>query len=185
MATHAVFLLGESHGQRSLAATVHGVAESDTTERLSTAQQVCQSHYPDVSLSPFSLCVLVSGDDMPQVSSWDAEEYLPPTHTLIFHPPRYPQLTSIYNSIPPNLPPPFTPLHHCTLHLLTPPCPLPTHLPTHPKQQLAGLHPCLLYSQPSVPSSHPCTHPTPHALNTALSANTHHPEQLGGLVSSF
>ena len=33
MATHTVFLPGESHGQRSLAATVHGVAESDTTEK--------------------------------------------------------------------------------------------------------------------------------------------------------
>ena len=29
-----VFLSGESHGQRSLGATVHGVAESDTTEQL-------------------------------------------------------------------------------------------------------------------------------------------------------
>ena len=32
-----VFLLGESHGQRSLAAAVHRVAESDRTEQLSTA----------------------------------------------------------------------------------------------------------------------------------------------------
>ena len=29
-----VFLPGKSHGQRSLEATVHGVAESDTTEQL-------------------------------------------------------------------------------------------------------------------------------------------------------
>ena len=31
-----VFLPGESHGQRSLWATVHGVAESDTTEHTHT-----------------------------------------------------------------------------------------------------------------------------------------------------
>ena len=30
MATHSIFLPGESHGQRSLAATVHGVAKSQT-----------------------------------------------------------------------------------------------------------------------------------------------------------
>ena len=131
---------------------------------------VHQSHFPSASLSPFSLCVLVSGEDMPHVSSWDTEEYLPTTHTLIFsHPPRYPNSPPhTHNSIPPNLPPPWTPLHHCT-----------PHLPTHPKQQPATLHPHLLYSQPSVPSSHPCTHPIipqsthaphpmPHALNTAL-----------------
>ena len=29
-----VFLPGESHGERSLAGTVHGVTESDTTEQL-------------------------------------------------------------------------------------------------------------------------------------------------------
>ena len=29
-----VFLPGESHGQRSLAGCIHGVAESDTTEQL-------------------------------------------------------------------------------------------------------------------------------------------------------
>ena len=32
MAAHSVFLSGESHGQRSLAATAPWVAESDTTE---------------------------------------------------------------------------------------------------------------------------------------------------------
>ena len=34
MATTPVFLPGESHGQRSLAAIVHGHQELDTTERL-------------------------------------------------------------------------------------------------------------------------------------------------------
>ena len=33
--THSVFWPGEFHGQRSLEATVHGVAELDMTERLS------------------------------------------------------------------------------------------------------------------------------------------------------
>ena len=34
MATTPVFLPGESHGQRSLGAIVHGAAKSDTTEQL-------------------------------------------------------------------------------------------------------------------------------------------------------
>ena len=34
MATTLVVLPGKSHGWRSLVATVHGVAESDTTEQL-------------------------------------------------------------------------------------------------------------------------------------------------------
>ena len=34
MATHSSILAGESHGQRSLQATVHGVEKSNTTERL-------------------------------------------------------------------------------------------------------------------------------------------------------
>ena len=34
MASTPIFSPGAFHGQRSLAATVHGVAESDTTERL-------------------------------------------------------------------------------------------------------------------------------------------------------
>ena len=33
MATTPVFLPGESHGQRSLGATVHGVTKSDMTQR--------------------------------------------------------------------------------------------------------------------------------------------------------
>ena len=37
-----LFLPGESQGQRSLAATVHGVAESETTKRLSGASLVTQ-----------------------------------------------------------------------------------------------------------------------------------------------
>ena len=36
MATTPVSLSGESQGQRNLEATAHGVAELDTTERLST-----------------------------------------------------------------------------------------------------------------------------------------------------
>ena len=36
MAPIPVFFSGKSHGQRSLAGTVHGVAESDTAERLGT-----------------------------------------------------------------------------------------------------------------------------------------------------
>jgi len=35
-----VFLPGEFHGQRSLGAAVHGVGESDTTERLTLYQPV-------------------------------------------------------------------------------------------------------------------------------------------------
>ena len=34
MATHSITLPGESHGGRSLVGYVHGVAESDATERL-------------------------------------------------------------------------------------------------------------------------------------------------------
>ena len=34
MAAHSSILIWESHGQRSLAAIVHGAAESDTTEQL-------------------------------------------------------------------------------------------------------------------------------------------------------
>jgi hypothetical protein len=34
VATHSSILIWESHGQRSLAAIVHGAAESDTTEQL-------------------------------------------------------------------------------------------------------------------------------------------------------
>ena len=53
MATHPVFLPGESHGQRSLATTVHGVAESQT--QLSTAQATFTSKFKH----PFIVSFLV------------------------------------------------------------------------------------------------------------------------------
>ena len=60
-----VFLPGESHEQRSLVATVHGVAESDTTER-----QVHELVYfvPDPTLhSCLRLCPLSHDSGTPPV----------------------------------------------------------------------------------------------------------------------
>ena len=60
-----VFLPGESHGQRSLAATVHRIAESQT--RLSSSS----SHFPNTLLPP-----------IPQ----------PPRQVLLIRPPQEPQI---------------------------------------------------------------------------------------------
>ena len=46
-----VFLPGELHGQRSLVATVHGVAESDTTERF---------HFHFQTLISYIICKIFS-----------------------------------------------------------------------------------------------------------------------------
>ena len=43
-----VFLPGKSHGQRAWQATVHGVAESDTSEQLSMHTHLFMSHSMDI-----------------------------------------------------------------------------------------------------------------------------------------
>ena len=59
-----VFLPGESCGQRSLAAAVHGVAESDTTEWLSTHTRT------------YSLCVWYFNSFLPSVDSYLSQTVL-------------------------------------------------------------------------------------------------------------
>ena len=48
MATRSSMLAGKFHGQRNLVGYVHGIAESDTTERLS----VQGTHLPNIAMSP-------------------------------------------------------------------------------------------------------------------------------------
>ena len=71
MTTHSSILTGKSHGQRSWWATVHGVAESYTTERLSMhacSQVIKQAKY-------YKICC-----DVPSsFSSWFCDLWKEPT----------------------------------------------------------------------------------------------------------
>ena len=64
----AVFLPGESHGHRSLAGTVHGVTESDTTEITACTHTQCSVHKTVSGTNP-DVCIHETEVDSQEINA--------------------------------------------------------------------------------------------------------------------